>query len=61
MAEVGIIMGSKSDLAVMQNAIDILIDTFYVFENQKREIVHKFIKIEIEFQKNENNSYTNFK
>ena len=43
------------------DAIDILIEAFSEFENQKREIVDKFIRMEIEFQKKENDSYTNFK
>ena len=46
---------------IKEDAIDILIDAFNEFEHQKREIVHKFIRMEIEFQKKENNSYTNFK
>ena len=43
------------------DAIDILIEAFSEFEHQKREIVDKFIRMEIEFQKKEKDSYANFK
>ena len=43
------------------DAINILIEAFSEFEDQKREIVDKFIRMEIEFQKKEDDSYTKFK
>ena len=43
------------------DAINILIEAFSEFEYQKREIVDKFIRMEIEFQKKEDDSYTKFK
>ena len=43
------------------DGINILIDCFPEFEYEKRKIVDKFIRMEIEYQKKEEDSFTKIK